>query len=240
MNIRPRILLVEDDRVLAAALDLALTMDGFKVIAVGTGEEALDALSSAEYSVLVLDIGLPGIDGFEVLARLRGKGQALPVIVLTANDDPASRTKAFSLGTDEYLSKPIGMREFRQRVRAILRHGGTPDQPRLAYGPLTMDVAANRAFLNGASLELTSHEWALLLLLLNQAGKTLSRSAIRRALGDKDEGPSPTAIEAWVSRLRTKLGSSGVQIQLVRGLGYILHKQDEDAKLAISDLPRKN
>ena len=240
MNIRPRILLVEDDCVLAAALDLALTMDGIKVIAVGTGEEALDTLSSAEFSVLVLDIGLPGIDGFEVLARLRGKRLTLPVIVLTANDDPAGRTKAFSLGANEYLCKPIGMREFRERVRALFQHGGTPDQPRLAYGPLMMDVVANRAFLNGALLELTSREWALLLLMLTQVGKTLSKSAIRRALSEKDEGLSPAAVEVWVSRLRTKLDSSGVQIQLVRGLGYILHERVKDAKLAIPDLLQKN
>jgi len=217
-----RVLLVEDDPMLSTAYARALGADGFEVTPVQSGEGALSALSEADYDVLILDIGLPGIDGFAVLARLRGRDRALPVVVLTARDDADCRHRAFGLGADAFLGKPIALSELKRHVHAALRRVDAAGSPKTTCGPLVVDMEAGRAFLGGVPLDLPRREWSLLRLLIAQGGRLLSKEQIGKTIAGEGEALSPGAVEVHVSRLRSKLESSGLRIVYVRGMGYLL------------------
>jgi DNA-binding response OmpR family regulator len=223
-NIERNVLLVEHDAALAPALARALLDGGLTVSVAASGEEALAMLGSMRHDMLVLATGLPGIDGFEVLSRLRAEGRMLPVIVLTALDDASSRTKIFKLGADAYLRKPVVPGELAARARALARRGG-PNPSRVVHGPVILDPDAGRAFLYGSPLPLTRREWSLLRMLLERAGEVLPKEAVGHALAGVGGKLSSNAIEVWVSRLRAKLGAS-IPVHSVRGQGYLLPKWD--------------
>jgi len=217
-----RLLLVEDDASLAAGLSRALNNQGYEVAATGSGEDALGRIASERFDLMVLDIGLPGIDGFEVLKRMRAAGHAQPVLILTARDAVDDRVRGLDLGADDYMPKPFALPELAARVRALGRRGRGQSGPRIVHGPLTLDTNARRAWLNGQPLEMAAREWSVLVVLLERIERTVSKEAIIEAVAGVSDDLSLNAIEVYVSRLRAKLEPAGIRIRTVRGFGYML------------------
>lgn len=220
-----RILVVEDDSLLAAGLTRLLMRAGHGVDQVISGVQADSALRAAPYELLVLDIGLPDIDGFEVLRRLRRRRSQTNVLVLTARDAVEDRIRGLDLGADDYLTKPFSLNEFEARVRALLRRTSVPAGPIVAGG-LTVDREAKRVTANGVAIDLTVREWALLELFLTRPGRVLSKDYIAQQLFNYDEHLALNTIEVYVSRLRAKIEQAGVRIRTVRGFGYLWEALD--------------
>ena len=217
-----RILLVEDNELLADGLLRSLAMPGYVVDWISHGERA-DAFLTVEcFDLLVLDVGLPGIDGYEVLRRLRERGSKVPVLMLTARDSIEDRIHGLDLGADDYLVKPFVLGEFEARVRALIRRADAVRTPQLVCGDLRMDTVAMRAYLGTEELMLTSREWSILEVLLRQLGQVISKKRITLAVGNTERDVMPNTVEVHVSRLRRKLGPSGPQIRAVRGFGYLM------------------
>ena len=221
-----RVLVVEDDSLLAQGLIRVLARAGHAVDRVETGIQADKALRTASYGLVVLDIGLPDIDGFEVLRRLRLRHSATNVLVLTARDAVEDRVHGLDLGADDYLTKPFSVTEFEARVRALLRRTSLPAGA-VSVGRLTVDVEAKSVRCNGVTIDLTVREWALLELFMARPGRVLSKEQIAQQLSDYDAQLSPNAIEVYVSRLRSKIEAAGVRIRTVRGFGYLWETTDE-------------
>jgi two-component system OmpR family response regulator len=224
-----QILVVEDDRSVAAGLDAGLARQGCAVHHSPSGEAALARVAAGAFDLVVLDIGLPGIDGFEVLRRLRLQGHAMPVLVLTARDAVGDRVHGLDLGADDYLAKPFAVVELSARVRALLRRRQSVEGLRTTHGPLQIDGAGQRAYLRGVPLELAAREWAVLQILLAKVEKVVSKESIIRAITSWQEELSPNAIEVYISRLRAKLEPAGIRIRTVRGFGYMLEEFQESA-----------
>jgi len=219
-----RLLIVEDDGSLAAGLARALELEGHAVEHLETGEAALARIVETGFDLVVLDIGLPGIDGFEVLRRLRLAGQSMPVLVLTARDAVGDRVHGLDLGADDYMTKPFALPELAARVRALIRRGQADAGPRTAHGPLEVDRQGRRAFLAGAPLELAAREWAVLQILLDKVERVVSKESFIESLTHWEEELSANAIEVYISRLRAKLEPAGIRIRTVRGFGYMLEE----------------
>ena len=223
-----RLLIVEDDAPLATGLSRILAAEGHAVDVTSRGEAAVAAASRERFDLVILDIGLPQMDGFEVLRRLRAaqeeKGAPVPVLVLTARDAIDDRVRGLDLGADDYMVKPFAMPELTARVRALLRRSQAHAGPRMVHGPLTLDMVARRAFLKNEPLELAAREWAVLEVLLARVEKIVSKEAIIQAVAGWGDELSPNAIEVYVSRLRSKLEPAGVRIRTVRGFGYMLEE----------------
>ena len=220
-----RILVVEDDSLLAQGLTRVLARAGHAVDMAETGVQADRALRAASYDLVVLDIGLPDIDGFEVLRRLRLRHAAANVLVLTARDAIEDRVHGLDLGADDYLTKPFSVTEFEARVRALLRRVSLPASA-VSLGRLTVDVEAKRISINGTLIELTVREWALLELFMARPGRVLSKEQIAQQLADCDSQLTTNAVEVYVSRLRAKIEAAGVRIRTVRGFGYLWETTD--------------
>jgi two-component system OmpR family response regulator len=225
-----RILIVEDDASLAAGIARILQAEGYAVDAMKSGEHAHLAAEQESFDLVILDIGLPGIDGFEVLRRLRSGGRAMPVLILTARDAVDDRVRGLDLGADDYMAKPFAMPELAARVRALIRRGQAQAGPMRVHGPLSIDTSARRAWLNAEPLELAGREWAVLEVLLSRVEKVVSKEAIIQAMASWGEEISHNAIEVYVSRLRAKLEPAGVHIRTVRGFGYMLEDCVQEAK----------
>ena len=221
-----RILVVEDDALLAEGLTSVLTRAGHVVEHATTGRHADILLVDEEFDLVVLDVGLPDIDGFEVLRRLRQRHSRTNVLVLTARDAVEDRVRGLDLGADDYLTKPFSVNEFEARVRALLRRGAAPAAAWSVAG-MTVDAAAKRIRVDGRLVDLTPREWALLELFLTHPGRVLSKDQIAESLFTFDEQLSANAIEVHVSRLRTKIQPAGVHIRTVRGFGYLWEGSDE-------------
>src|SRR5258706_933105 len=221
-----RVLVVEDDSLLSQGLTRVLTRSGHAVDRAETGLQADKALRIASYGLVVLDIGLPDIDGFEVLRRLRARHSTTSVLVLTARDAVEDRVHGLDLGADDSLPKPFSLTEFEARVRALLRRGAAP-AARFTMAGFTVDVAAKRVRVNDRPIDLTPREWALLELFLSHPGRGLSKDQIAESLFSFHEQLSPNAIEVPVSRLRTKIEPAGTHIRTVRGFGYLWKGTDD-------------
>ncbi len=219
-----RILIVEDDAALARGVARILESEGYAVDVVARGEQAVLAATQEHFDLLILDIGLPGIDGFEVLRRLRAKAERMPVLLLTARDAVDDRVHGLDLGADDYVAKPFAMSELTARVRALMRRSQAQAGPNVVHGPLLLDTAARRAFLNGSPLELAGREWAVLEVLLARVERVVSKDAIIQAVANWGDELSSNAIEVYVSRLRAKLEPAGISIRTVRGFGYMLEE----------------
>lgn len=217
-----RILIVEDDELLATALTRSLAHTGYAVDRVGSGEKADHALTGEHYDLVVLDIGLPGMDGFAVLRRLRARDARLPVLILTARDAVIDRVRGLDLGADDYMVKPFALSEFEARLRALVRRGSQANSSQLVCGKLVMDTLAHRAWLEDTPLNLTAREWGVLEYLLMRQGQVLSKEKIMQAVCSWDEDISPNAVEVYMSRLRAKLEPAGIHIRTIRGFGYLL------------------
>ena len=227
MIARVRILIVEDDATLASGIARILEGEGHAVDVIASGEQAVLGARQERFDMVILDIGLPGIDGFEVLRRLRTAGQRLPVLVLTARDALDDRIRGLDLGADDYLAKPFAMPELAARVRALVRRSQAQTGPKIVHGPLTLDTLARRVHLNGEPLELAAREWAVLEVLLARVEKIVSKESIIQAVASWGEELTPNAIEVYVSRLRAKLEPAGIRIRTVRGFGYMLEEYKE-------------
>lgn len=219
-----RILIAEDDAVLADGLKRSLREAGYAVDWVKSGVEADSALGAAEFDLLILDLGLPRMSGLDVLKRLRGRNSHLPVLVLTAQDGIESRVRGLDLGADDYLAKPFALVELAARVRALTRRGQAGAPTVITHGMLTYDTVGKVACLNGTPIELSARELALLEILVQRAGRMVSKEQLVDHLCEWGEEVSNNAIEVYVHRLRRKLDAGGVKINTVRGLGYCIGK----------------
>lgn len=217
-----RVLVVEDDAALARGLVATLKLAGLAVDHEADGEQAARLTVSEPYNLVVLDLGLPGLSGFEVLRRVRAVGCAVPVMILTARDAVADRVRGLDLGADDYLLKPFAPAEFEARVRALIRRGqGTPN-PVLRCGALALDRATGTVTLAGEPVPLRRRELAVLTALMVRAGKVVPKERLSAEIFGFDEAVAPNALELYVARLRKKLQPGGPQIRTIRGLGYLL------------------
>ena len=221
-----RILLAEDDEFLASGIALALSDSGYAIDEVRSGAEADSAISTTSYDLVILDLGLPTMDGLEVLARARARGQSLPILILTARDDVQDRVTGLDAGANDYLTKPFHLVELEARIRALLRNDRWENKTVVAYGPLTFDTSDRTATLQGKPLDLSARELALLEILMQKAGKTVSKEHITDHLSTWESEVTFNAIEITVHRLRKKIGEAGVNIRTLRGLGYLLETSE--------------
>jgi two-component system OmpR family response regulator len=221
-----RILLVEDDELLSDGISKALRQAGYAVDQVSTGSDADHALETTSFDLLMLDLGLPKLDGLEVLRRVRGRSQTLPVMVVTARDRLEDRVTGLDLGADDYITKPFDLPELEARVRALLRRGrGGAAGVEVVYGPLRFDTVGRRVTVNDQMLDLSAKELAVLEVLLQKGGSVVSKEQLIEHMYGWDEEVSHNAMEVNVHRLRKKLEPSGVNIRTIRGLGYLLESQ---------------
>ncbi len=221
-----RILLVEDDKILADALRRALMQSAYAVDVAGTGEQADHALAVESYDLAILDVGLPGLDGLEVLRRLRARKAAVPVLLLTALDALADRVRGLDLGADDYLAKPFDLPELEARVRALLRRGGANTTPFLQHGKLRLDTVGRRVFYEEQPVELSARELSVLELLLMREGRVVSKEHMVNHLYGWGDEVGANAIEVYVYRIRKKLEPLGCEIRTVRGMGYLMERDD--------------
>jgi two-component system OmpR family response regulator len=220
-----RVLIIEDDPVLADGLTRSLRHADYAVDCVQDGEQADHVLTAHSYDVVILDLGLPKLSGFEVLRRLRRRSSLVPVLVLSARDALSDRVKGLDLGADDYLTKPFDLPELEARVRALIRRGQSGGSSLLSHGPLTLDTSGRRATLAGASLELSAREIGVLEVLMLRSGRVVNKEQLAEQLYGWDEEVGANAIEVYVHRLRKKLEPAGVAIRTIRGLGYLLEKE---------------
>ena len=219
-----RVLIAEDDLVLADGLLRSLRASGFAADHVGNGSEADAALASHEFDLLILDLGLPRLHGLEVLRKLRGRGSALPVLILTAADSVEQRVKGLDLGADDYMAKPFSLQELEARVRALTRRGLGSAGAIIRHGPLSFDATGRVCRINEQMIELSARELSLLEVLLQRAGRLVSKDQLVERLCEWGEEVSNNAIEVYVHRLRKKIEQGPIRIATVRGLGYCLEK----------------
>lgn len=217
-----RILLVEDDPALSRGIIALLKAAGNAADLAKDGESALYLAESEPCSLIILDIGLPGISGFEVIKRLRSRGCKTPILVLTAQDQVADRVRGLDLGADDYLMKPFNAEELGARVRALLRRDHGDPSPVLVIGNLRMDRSHASAEVSGRPLQLRRREWAVLDRLTAKAGEVVSKERLIAEVFSSDDDVAPNALEVHIARLRRKLEPDGPQIRTVRGLGYML------------------
>lgn len=217
-----RILLIEDDSPLADGLQRALRHSGHAVDWAASGQQAESLLAVQEYDIAILDLGLPDIDGGDLLTRLRDRRHKTPVLVLSAREATDERVRLLNLGADDYLVKPVAISELEARVRAITRRTLGANEVVMQIGALNLDLSGRRAWCEDRTFDLTAREWAALEYLAVRANRVVSKEQIMQALYDWDSEITPNAVEKFISRLRTKLESSGVEIRTVRGLGYYL------------------
>jgi two-component system, OmpR family, response regulator MprA len=226
-----RLLVVDDDRGLRDVLRRALALSGYEIVLAESGAEALNEVISTIPDAVVLDVGLPDIDGLEVCRLLRREGNRVPVLMLTARDSISDRVDGLDAGADDYLVKPFDIDELKARLRALLRRAGAEGDPDggLAFAELKLDPARHGVTVDGEFVELTRTEYALLELLLLNPRRVLPHSLIYDRVWGYDFGPTSNALRVYVGYLRRKLEDAGSRplIHTVRGVGYALREPPE-------------
>lgn len=217
-----RILLVEDDTALGEGIRIALKSEGYTVDWLQDGASALHAMKHETFDLCVLDLGLPRMDGLQVLRELRSAANPLPVLVLTARDATADRIAGLDAGADDYLVKPFDVAELKARLRALLRRSFGRVQPLIEYGEISLDPESQQVSLRGAPVNLARKEFQLLHELLAQPGRVLTRDRLQQVLYGWDEEVESNALEVHVHHLRKKLYPE--LIRTVRGVGYMVNK----------------
>jgi DNA-binding response OmpR family regulator len=215
-----RILLVEDDEQTAEAVDTALTAAGYVVDHESDGEEAWFKGDTEPYAAVVLDLGLPGMDGLSVLRKWRQAGQNFPVLILTARGDWNERVEGIDAGADDYLPKPFQMQELIARLRAILRRSAGQAAPVITIGPVSLDTRQMRVTVDGVPVHLSPQEYRLVSYLMHQAGRVVSQRELTEQLYAQDFERDSNAVEVLVGRVRRKLGADFIQTR--RGFGYVI------------------
>lgn len=223
-----RILVVEDEPHLNDLMVKKLTLEHYSVDACGDGSEAWDYLRFAEYDAIVLDVMLPGIDGLELLRRLRAQKDSTPVLLLTARDSIADRVTGLDLGADDYLVKPFAFDELLARLRAIVRRAGNQASNMLSLADLVMDCDARAVTRAGQPISLSNREFAILEYMLRHSGTVLSREKIGRHIWNYDYEGVSNVVDVYIRHLRKKIdeGHSPRLIQTVRGAGYVLRAEE--------------
>ncbi|BBL58972.1 response regulator transcription factor [Methylomonas koyamae] len=220
-----RILLVEDDQALADGLSHSLSEWGFDVTLARTGAFAVGALSTQPFELAILDLGLPDMDGREVLRELRGRRQSpMPVLILTARDGLNDRIGGLQLGADDYMTKPFELLELEARVRALLRRSQGGFDHDIRFGGLVLDTRQQQVKVRGELLQLPPREYGVLEALLLQAGRVVSKDHIAQRLAVRSEELADNAIEVYIHRLRKRLEPYAIGIRTLRGLGYLLEQ----------------
>lgn len=215
-----RVLLVEDDPMIGKSVQQGLRQEGSSVDWVRDGQTAELALTTAPYELLLLDLGLPGRSGLEVLARLRRSGNDIPVLIITARDAVADRIRGLDSGADDYLVKPFDLDELSARMRALLRRHAGRASPVIEHGDLRMNPATHELTQDGRPVALSAREFALLQALLERPGTPLSRTKLEERLYGWGEEIESNAVEVYIHSLRRKLGTE--RIKNIRGVGYLL------------------
>jgi DNA-binding response OmpR family regulator len=215
-----RILIAEDEPRLASFLEKGLRSNGFVTSVAEDGMKASTMARDDEFDLLVLDLGLPGKDGTEVLRELRASGQRMPVIILTARDDVSDKVVGLEGGADDYVTKPFRFEELLARVRARLRDERTVERTVLRAGSVVLDLRTRRASTDGRTVDLTAREFTMLEVLIRHAGQVLSREQLLSHVWGYDYDPGSNVVDVYIGYLRRKLGSNS--IETVRGMGYRL------------------
>jgi two-component system response regulator QseB len=215
-----RLLLVEDDPMIGASVQRGLRQEGYAVDWLREGEGAETAFATTQYDLLLLDLGLPGISGLQVLTRLRQLGHHQPVLILTARDAVSERVRGLDAGADDYLVKPFDLNELAARIRALLRRHGGRSSPVLGAGRLQLDPTSHEVSLDGQPVTLSAREFSLLQALLEQPGRPLSRAQLEERIYGWGEEVESNAVEVYIHALRRKLGTE--TIKNLRGVGYFV------------------
>lgn len=219
-----RLLLIEDDPSLARGIAALLRNAGHSLDHAEDGESGLMMAGLEPFALIILDLGLPDISGFEVLRRLRRSGARTPVLVLTARDALEDRVTGLDEGADDYLLKPFEHSELEARIRALLRRSAGEASPIIEIGSMRIDPAQGTVTVNGKAIDLRRRERAVLERLAARVGKVISKERLNSEVFSFDEPVAPNAIEVYIGRLRRKLGPDGPSIRTIRGLGYILEQ----------------
>ncbi len=217
-----RILITEDDAALGEALKFSLVQAGYAVDCVRSGEHADHALRQAVFDLLILDLGLPQLDGYDVLRRLRRHDANIPVLILSGRESPDAKVRGLDLGADDYLVKPFSLDELQARVRALLRRRKGSASPVIEFADLKFDTVERLVSSGERVIDLSTHETAVLEGLLVRCGKVVSKEQLVEQLYSYDRDVSPNAIEVYVHRLRRKLEGCALGIKTVYGRGYVL------------------
>jgi two-component system OmpR family response regulator len=222
------ILLVEDDSVLADGLTHGLGQSGFRVTQAATGAEAEAYLKAHFFELVVLDLGLPDMDGLALLQKLRQSKILLPVIILTARDNIKDRIEGIQRGADDYLTKPFALEELEARIRALIRrcYGGFGNDT--VIGRMTLDSHHRRIAVDGQPIDLSGREYGVLEVLLLHAGKVVSKERIGQRLAFEGAAQTDNAIDIYIHRLRKRIEPYGIVIRTIRGLGYLLEKAADE------------
>jgi two-component system OmpR family response regulator len=217
-NARVKVLVVEDQAVLAAQLAEALVQAGYAVDRAADGEQADFLVGTEHYDAIVLDLGLPKVDGLSVLRRWREAGNAVPVLVLTARGSWHEKVQGIDSGADDYVAKPFRMEELLARLRALIRRASGQITPQIRCGDVTLDPRLSKVTRDGAPVRLTSHEFRVLSYLMHQRDRVVSQAELTEHIYAQDYERDSNTVEVFIGRLRRKLGTSF--IETVRGLGY--------------------
>lgn len=217
-----RLLLVEDDALLGDGIRNGLKQQDFAVEWLRDGESAVQSLLHEHYDAVVLDLGLPKKHGLDVLREIRTKGKNLPVLILTAQDAVEDRIAGLDAGADDYLVKPFDLEELYARIRALLRRAAGRAEPKIVYGEIEIDPAAHQVTLAGKPVELSRREYSVLLELMQNRGRVMSRTRLEEGLYEWGEQVESNTVEVHVHHLRKKLGSD--LIRTIRGVGYMIDK----------------
>ncbi|HEY8158680.1 MAG TPA: response regulator transcription factor [Methylobacter sp.] len=221
------ILLIEDDAVLADGLTHTLSDSGYSVTSATTGAHAKQLLLAQDFDLIVLDLGLPDMDGLELLRRLRSRKIPLPILILTARDGVNDRITGIEQGADDYMTKPFELRELEARVQALIRrcYGGFSND--IVIGRLTLDTHNRQVLVDGQTINLSAREYGVMEILLIQAGKVVSKDRIAQRLAADGDALTDNAVEIYVHRLRKRIEPYGAVIRTVRGLGYLLERSND-------------
>lgn len=217
-----RILLVEDDTLLADSIREGLEKGGFAVDHLNAAEPAVSALSLTHYDLAIIDIGLPGMSGLELIRLLRQRNIPVPVLILTARDGLDDRISGLDLGADDYMVKPFQLPELQARLRALIRRSKSSTSSKLNAGAIHLDLARRVATANGETLELTGREWEILQQLMLATPNVVNKQKMAESLSEWENEITANAVEIYVSRLRNKVQGCGVEIRTIRGIGYRL------------------
>jgi DNA-binding response OmpR family regulator len=223
-----RILIVEDEARISLFLQRGLRADGYSTSVARTGEEALSLARTGEFDLMVLDLGLPDIDGFEVLQRLRSRDRSVPVIVLTARDAVPDRVSGLEAGADDYVTKPFSFEELLARIRVRLRNDSGPEKTVLEVGDAVLDLRTRRLTVGGQTMELSAREFSMAELFFRHPGQILTREQLLSNVWGYDFEPGSNIVDVYVGYLRKKLGKG--RIKTSRGMGYRLELESTEPK----------